>query len=84
MAISEAEINFEKYFFVTLFHDCHNDDVTSTENDEVLDQLISGIFIRSRDNQLNPSCITEDSLQFEFLDLESGQIKSLGGFFDDQ
>ena len=81
LAISEAEINFEKYFFVTSFHDCHNNDVTSTKHDDVLDQLISGIFIRSRDNPLSPYCITDGSLEFEFVNMENGLIKSLGGFF---
>ena len=81
LAISEAEINFEKYFFVTSFYDCNNGDVSSTEDNEVLDQLISNIFIRSRDNRLNPSCVTEETLQFEFVDMENGQIKSLGRFF---
>ena len=69
--VSEIQINFKKYFFVTSFYDCHNDDVTSTKDDDVLHQLISGIFIRSRDNPLNPYCITEESVEFEFVSIEN-------------
>ena len=70
--VSEIQINFKKYFFVTSFYDCLNDDVTSTKDDDVLHQLISAIFIRSRDNpQINPYCITEESVEFEFVSIEN-------------
>ena len=50
------------------------------EDDDVIDQLISGIFIRSKDNPLNPSCVTDESLQFEFVNMNDAKVTPLGGF----
>ena len=80
LAISEAEINFEKYFFVTSFDNCGSDGIAISDGSKVIDHLMSELFIRSRDNPLNPSCITEESLQFESINMNNGQIKSLGRF----